>query len=119
MVRTIVHGTRRKHQNILSPSADFAMHKANSIINSLVNRVLRLEPDAKVSYKFFRGEPRIAKAEITHAYFKVRIWYDPPYGFVHGSVASTPPAEISSELTVEEHYDPGKAKTLAEIVKKI
>jgi hypothetical protein len=119
MVRTIVHGTRRKHQNMLSPSADFPMHKANSIINSLVNRVLNLEPDAKVRYKFFRGEPRIAKAEITHAYFKVRIWYDPPYGMVHGAIASTPPAEITSELTVEASYDAEKAKTLAEIVKNI
>lgn len=119
MVKTIVHGTRRKHQNILSPSADFPMHKANCIINSLVNRVLHLEPDAKVRYKFFRGEPRIAKAEITHAYFKVTVRYDPPYGFIHGSMDSTPPAEINSELTIEEHYDLGKAKTLAEIVRKL
>jgi len=119
MGKTIVHGTRRKNQNILSPSADFAMRKANSIINSLVNRVLHLEPDAKVHYKFFRREPRIAKAEITHAYFKVTVRYDPPYGFIHGSVDSTPPAEINSELTIEEHYDLGKAKTLAEIVRKL
>jgi hypothetical protein len=117
----MIYKTRRKKQWVLSPSPDFPMHTANTIINRLVDRVLKLEPDAKVEYKFFRGEPRIAKASIENDYFKVIIRYDPPYGLVHGKVDAIPAAEITAELVFnpEKQYDAKKQETLAEIVRKL
>jgi hypothetical protein len=121
MEQTVVYGARRKKQWVLSQSPDFPLHKGNSIIHSLVNRVLNLEPDAKTTYKFFRGEPRIAKVQITHTAFSIIARYDPPYAPVYANMMSGPSAEITAELkfNTEIQYDPKKRESLVAIVRKL
>jgi hypothetical protein len=121
MEPTVVYGTRRKRQWVLSQSPDFPLHRGNRIINTLVDRVLKLEPDAKTDYKFFRGEPRIAKVKINHSAFSIVVKYEPPYAPVYANMMSGPSAEITAELkfNTADKYDAKKRETLTKIVRKL
>ncbi|MEM4240193.1 MAG: hypothetical protein QXM31_03350 [Candidatus Woesearchaeota archaeon] len=118
MENSVVYGTRRKKQWILSPGPDFDLHKANTIINRLVSKVLKIEAGAKVDYKFFRGEPRIRKVSVEHDCFRLTVVYYPPYGLAHGYIDAVPAAEISASLVFnpEKQCDAEKRKTLSDIV---
>lgn len=120
MAPNLVCSTRRKRQWVLSPSPDFSLHTGNKIINRLVDRVLKLEPGAKVDYKFFRGQPKIAKARITDTYFTIVVMYHPPYG-MQPDLMAAPPAEITAELSVDpsKQYDQKKYESIADIVRKL